>query len=132
MEKVFVYGTLMKGFGNHVLLKDARYLGTAQLKGYGLYCVTPHYPGIVPQHGDLVKGEVYEVDNSMIKQLDTLEGEGSLYSRIEKSCTMDTGRAESVYVYIWLGTVHQKDFVPGDFTPWHPDVLNEINRRGDH
>ncbi len=118
MKKVFVYGTLMKGFGNHVLLNDARYLGTAQLDGYGLYCVTTHYPGIVPQHGDSVKGEVYEVDNAMIKQLDTLEGEGSLYSRIETGCTMDTGRAENVYVYVWLGTVHQKDFVPGEFTPF--------------
>ncbi len=60
MKKVFVYGTLMKGFNNHGLLKDAKFIGKAIISDYALYCVTPYYPGIVRQYGSAVNGEVYE------------------------------------------------------------------------
>ncbi len=120
MNKVFVYGTLLKGFSNHTLLKDARFIGTARLNGYGLYCVTPCYPGIVQKNGAAVNGEVYEVDSSILKRLDNLEDEGTLYCREVNQCTLEDGTIEKVYVYRWIGTVKENDYIPVNLTPWHP------------
>ncbi len=128
MKKVFVYGTLMKGFGNHRLLGDADFVGMATLKEYGLYCVSPYYPGVVPMAGEFVRGEVYEVDTNGLKRLDSLEDEGRLYARVVGECVMADGTLEKVYVYSWLETVAEQDFVPGDFTPWYPGVSDEVRR----
>ena len=126
MKKVFVYGTLMQGFSNYGLLQEARFLGPAVLNGYGLYCVTPYYPGIIPKQGAAVRGEVYEVDNKTLEQLDGLEAGGELYVRHEVLCTLADGRKMLVYVYIWRGKINEETFVPYDFTPWHPGVLEEV------
>lgn len=123
--KVFVYGTLMQGLQNYSHLQGAKFLGKATIRGFGLYCVSSHYPGVVPMMDGFVRGEVYEVKKAGLKRLDTLEGEGSLYSRYNGKCTMEDGSLQDVIVYGWLGTVNEEDYVPGDFTPWHPGVREE-------
>lgn len=124
MEKVFVYGTLMKGHGNDRLLKDSNFIGKAKLDGYGLYCVTPYYPGIIRKNKSAVRGEVYEVDSATLKRLDSLECAGTLYSRKQELCTMEDGSLQQVYFYNWLGDIDEKDYVPVEFTPWDTDVLS--------
>ena len=53
MDKVFVYGTLMKGHGNYrSYLSQSEFLGTGKITGYALYAVSS-YPGIVPEAGDI-------------------------------------------------------------------------------
>jgi gamma-glutamylcyclotransferase (GGCT)/AIG2-like uncharacterized protein YtfP len=68
MHKVFVYGSLKKGFGNHSLLTDSHYLGP--------------YPGVVSGEG-IIHGELYEVDDTTFSRLDRLEGYPSFYGREE-------------------------------------------------
>ena len=88
-RSVFVYGTLMKGFGNHGLLAGSDFLGSAQL-------VTENYrmvdlgcfPGLT-SHGlpdgvfRVIHGEVYSVDAGILRGLDALEGVSSgFYKRV--------------------------------------------------
>lgn len=46
-DKVFVYGTLMKGHGNHsYYLSQSEFHGKGEITGYALYAVSS-FPGIV-------------------------------------------------------------------------------------
>lgn len=80
---IFTYGTLMRGFGNHFMLDQARFVQEAKTKPmYGLYDCG-HYPCMV--RGDkAVHGEVYEIypqDKQTLAHLDWLEGVPHLYQR---------------------------------------------------
>ena len=72
-KKVFVYGTLMKGHGNHGhYLSQSEFQGKGEITGYALYAVSS-FPGIVSEHGEKVKCEVYVVDRDTLKRLDSHE-----------------------------------------------------------
>lgn len=101
--KVFVYGTLMKGYWNHHYLEGQKYLGPARIKGYAMYQVSS-FPGIIKQGQDEICGELYLVDKKTLARLDRLEDEGRLYNRVEE--TVYTADAtHTAYVYTWLGDV---------------------------
>jgi gamma-glutamylcyclotransferase (GGCT)/AIG2-like uncharacterized protein YtfP len=74
MRKIIVYGTLKKGFGNHRLLQNAKFLGKALTKNK--YKMTKS--GIPFVHEDKpevqITGEVYEVSEADMPRLDALEG----------------------------------------------------------
>lgn len=85
--RVFVYGTLRRGFGNHILLKSQRFLGEAitsdrayvMIDSFGLPFVIK-----APKNSSLsyyIAGELYEVDMPTLGALDTLESNGYLYKR---------------------------------------------------
>lgn len=117
---VFVYGTLMKGHGNHVLLEEEKFLGKAVLEDYGLYNVSS-FPGIIKQESSAVKGEVYSICERTLKRLDTLESEGSLYIRRLVQVALESNDERvNAYVYIWNRTVDQQSYVPFDKLPWKP------------
>jgi gamma-glutamylaminecyclotransferase len=78
MHKVFVFGTLKRGFPNH----DE---GMAGLTCLGLYRTAQAYPLVIagrwfspvmmpePGVGHCVTGELYEVDNEARERLDIIE-----------------------------------------------------------
>ena len=79
---VFVYGTLMDGFGNSFFLQNDVFIGYGETKPeYTLYNLK-HFPAMVEGGNTSVKGEIYEVDPRTVEWLDKLEGvaEG-LYER---------------------------------------------------
>tara|TARA_R100000231_G_scaffold45307_6_gene39131 strand:+ start:12694 stop:13056 length:363 start_codon:yes stop_codon:yes gene_type:complete len=83
MTKLFVYGTLKRGHGNHrAYLKNARFLGEAKThrKMWGLVDLGA-FPAMT--YDELqVEGEVYEVTESELASIDSLEGlDSGLYSR---------------------------------------------------
>lgn len=86
--KVFVYGTLMDGEPNNIFLrKDAIFLGTGETKPlYTLYDLNA-FPAMVFGGNTSVKGEVYEISQSALRDLDRLESydskhpERGLYNR---------------------------------------------------
>lgn len=118
--KVFVYGTLMKGHGNHILLENDKFLGNAVLKDYGLYNVSS-FPGIIKQDGAAVKGEVYSISESTLKRLDTLESEGSLYIRNLVPVTLESAnQIINAYVYVWNRDLNLNSYVPFEKLPWKP------------
>lgn len=97
---VFVYGTLMKGYGNHRLMKNATFLGYAEtLEKYQLTYTS--YPMLTEEPLVQVKGELYEVtEKDLLGPIDELEGYPYHYDRkeIEVKINEKTARAW-VYIY---------------------------------
>lgn len=79
---LMTYGTLKKGFCNHMLLQDAKFIKEIKTKPlYRLYDCGP-YPCMVKcENGVSVEGELYEVNEKIKTQLDYLEGVPYLYNR---------------------------------------------------
>ena len=99
-RKVFVYGTLMSGEGNHYHLQNSTCLGKAVIEGYNMYDVG-HYPAIIP--GDsLIIGELYQVPIEDMSSIDMLEGEGILYAKKCETVTDAEGNTSFAFVYVYL------------------------------
>lgn len=83
MYKVFVYGTLLKGERNHYLLREASSLQIDfWLKGYEirLYKGFPYdFPYAFLNPNEHILGEIYQVNEIQLRQLDQLEGIDSGY-----------------------------------------------------
>ena len=100
--KVFVYGTLKNGEGNHIFLQHATYLGDAWTKEeYTL--LEDHYNGlpyVIKEPSYSINGEIYEVDEFTFMMIDNLEGHPHFYERelvecfipIEDDFARDDGR----------------------------------------
>ncbi len=104
--KIFVYGTLKKGFRLHPYLSRASYLGEAELEGFKMYDLG-RYPGIVSGKGK-VYGEVYEVDLKTLLLLDEIEEEGEEYERRLLEVKLKDGRRVRAFVYIYRGDISGK------------------------
>ena len=82
--KVFVYGSLKRGFYNYYGRLDgtrgyAKFLGEATTKGkmYNL----GHFPAVNIDEEGTIHGEVFEVDENVVRALDLLEGYPTFYNR---------------------------------------------------
>ena len=86
MHRVFVYGSLKRGFYNNTLLYQSRFIGeritqdeTWIMRSLG------GFPGVVRKlHGGMsasIFGDLYEVDDMTLARLDRLENNGHFYSR---------------------------------------------------
>ncbi|OMO96666.1 AIG2-like protein [Corchorus olitorius] len=80
---IFTYGTLKRGFSNHVLLQDLMRTGDAVFKGtyrtvekYPLVCGPYRVPFLLnmPGSGHRVTGELYAVSSRGLDRVDELEG----------------------------------------------------------
>jgi gamma-glutamylcyclotransferase (GGCT)/AIG2-like uncharacterized protein YtfP len=112
-DRLFVYGTLMRGFDHpmaQLLSRSADLIGEARCRGR-LYLVK-HYPGLVlsDDPADVVFGELYRLrqPSELLREFDMYEacGEGfrqpTEYVRQMLSVTRDDGAAEAwTYVYNW-------------------------------
>lgn len=82
MHRIFVYGTLLAGFGNHRLISQqgGQFVGEAVLPGFELFSFGG-FPGIrrTDREGSVVHGEVWNVED--IAPLDRLEGHPNFYLR---------------------------------------------------
>ena len=81
-QRVFVYGTLLRGQVNHGLLAGAACLGPHRTApAFTLYNLGT-YPGLVRGGVMAVAGEVYRVDGATLRRLDELEEYPHLYGRL--------------------------------------------------
>jgi gamma-glutamylcyclotransferase (GGCT)/AIG2-like uncharacterized protein YtfP len=99
---LFVYGTLKRGGCRHGPLASQRYRGEARTRPmYALHDLGD-YPGLTAEYenGQAVHGEVYEVDESLSRWLDTVEGSPGWFKRepIEVQ-----GFSEPVWAYFYQG-----------------------------
>lgn len=78
-NRVFVYGTLRKGFGNHRLLEDSTFVDNAVIRGEMRHL--GGFPGVHLHGNDQVHGEIYEVTEDVMFRLDRLEGHPNFYER---------------------------------------------------
>ncbi|XP_068612335.1 gamma-glutamylaminecyclotransferase B-like [Brachionichthys hirsutus] len=90
MKRIFVYGTLMKGQPNHYRLLDeangaAAFLGSARtIQKFTLVIATKYNTPFLlntPCQGRRVQGEIYAVDDRMLKYLDDFERVPTAYQR---------------------------------------------------
>jgi gamma-glutamylaminecyclotransferase len=103
--KLFVYGTLQRGYGNNRLLKGADFIGVGLTdKRFVLYnCGFPKaVPAeIAPQHKALfVRGEVWEINEDHLSWCDRLEGHPNWYRRELQRIYMDDKGSPECYMYI--------------------------------
>jgi len=105
MTKLFVYGTLRRGQRNHRLIQDQRFLGEAKTKPLYRLLDLGQYPGLVPAspgQGQSIPGELYEVSQCAIAELDDFEGVPWLFDRQGIHLEMPTG-CEPVFAYVYQG-----------------------------
>ncbi|MCJ7691149.1 MAG: gamma-glutamylcyclotransferase, partial [Clostridiaceae bacterium] len=79
--KIFVYGTLMKGYSEHVkYLSEAKFAGHFVAEGFQLYDFG-NDAQIMHNEIDKVKGEIYIIDSDTLNKLDSFEVKGNLFAR---------------------------------------------------
>jgi gamma-glutamylcyclotransferase (GGCT)/AIG2-like uncharacterized protein YtfP len=111
-DRLFVYGTLMRGFDHpmaQLLSRSADFLGDAACRGR-LYLIK-HYPGLVlsDDPADIVSGELYRLRDrdALLGEFDMYEacGEGfpepTEYIRRMLSVTQADGTAGEVWTYVY-------------------------------
>lgn len=125
LNRLFVYGTLMKGFWNHSRYLEGRISCIIPGKTQGLlYHLPQGYPAMLKGEGT-VRGEIVEpVNRDLLRKLDGLEGyygygEDNLYVREIIDVFTDDGEMLCCWVYIYAdGEYAQKRgiFIPdGDW-----------------
>jgi len=80
--KVFVYGSLKDGFGNNIILSDSNKIKDTITKNKYEMISLGSFPAVLKEKQVAhISGEVYEVDEYTLEDLDILEGNGSFYKR---------------------------------------------------
>lgn len=113
---IFTYGTLKRGFYNHVLMQeligsgDARFMGLFQTaRPYPLVCGPYRVPFLLnlPGSGQRVLGELYSVSPAGLARLDDLEGTScGHYERlpIDIDIDIEEEEEEAVRVRVEVGS----------------------------
>ncbi len=107
MAYLFVYGTLKRGGSRHSLLKGCPFLGHALAKGFALYDL----PGMVPGDG-IVRGEVYEVPEKLLKELDWVEATPFLFRRELIEVVLEDHTPLRAHTYLYNREVEGAALVP--------------------
>ncbi|XP_077284226.1 putative gamma-glutamylcyclotransferase CG2811 isoform X2 [Arctopsyche grandis] len=111
MHRVFVYGTLKTGEPNHHWLTSknngySKFLGNAHtIEKYPLIIATKYnIPFLLysPGNGDIIKGEVYEVDEAMLANLDVLEDHPNYYIRDLYTVNLDSNQDANGECWIYF------------------------------
>ena len=125
MTKIFIYGTLKKGFTNNHHLFDASH-GTSTFicnaktkEKYALIIDKERWylPFLLDSRGTghCVRGEVYEVDATMLQWLDRFEDVGEMYDVLEvdvqrvegDDITGEEGDVMKCLCYVMHGTIEK-------------------------
>jgi gamma-glutamylcyclotransferase (GGCT)/AIG2-like uncharacterized protein YtfP len=70
--RVFMYGSLKRGFFNHGRMGPQKFVGPATAKGFTLVSLGP-YPGAVRARGRRVFGEVYDLTSRQYEDIERME-----------------------------------------------------------
>jgi gamma-glutamylcyclotransferase (GGCT)/AIG2-like uncharacterized protein YtfP len=107
--RLFVYGTLKRGFAAHPLLEGAEFLGACQTGPGHFLLDCGDYPGLVRlAGGGKVRGEIYAVDGEALARLDDHEGMPTLYTR--EPIALEDG-AEPAQAYFFQGPMAGKTLI---------------------
>lgn len=100
--KVFVYGSLKKNFGNHVLLQHSNFIGEGITNEPQFTMVNlGSFPGVLIDGNGYISGEVYEINQPTLVRLDILEGEGNFYSRRKINVKVNN-EIHECFIYVLL------------------------------
>ena len=109
---VFVYGTLLRGMGNHRRLTGAAFLGEFEtVERY--HMSSPRvggFPKVDPRRlTHVIKGELYLVDGPIRDRLDRLEGHPDFFTRGRVDVVDASGKRVEAEMYFY-----DRDQFPGD------------------
>ena len=113
--KVFVYGTLKRGFGNHVLLAGRAKLVEDQDAILGKMVSLGGFPGWLGPGEGFTYGETYEVPEehraSVLRDLDRLEGyrDGDPASSFYIRTQVETSRGHTAFAYKYNGRIYDDE-----------------------
>nr|XP_002737109.1 PREDICTED: putative gamma-glutamylcyclotransferase CG2811-like [Saccoglossus kowalevskii] len=109
-HRVFVYGTLKRDKPNHFLMSNpengkSQYIGEARsVDRWPLVIATPfNIPFVLDKkgHGHIIQGELFDIDDEMLKSCDKLEGHPKVYTREHFNVlNMSTGSQDTVWCYL--------------------------------
>lgn len=125
LVKIFVYGTLRKGYGLHSqCLTNSKFLGDAEtVEKYAMYVNAIPYV-IKDDKVSTIKGEVYLVDPYTLEAIDRIEGHPNWYRREKIKVKYNTGKTDKAWLY--FSRQRSGDlFEEGDYN-WRPkeeDIL---------
>jgi gamma-glutamylcyclotransferase (GGCT)/AIG2-like uncharacterized protein YtfP len=85
---LFVYGTLRRGGSHHAELRDARFAGRARTQSRYDLVDLGGYPALLEGGTSAVSGELYEVDDALLVELDRFEEVPALYERKQVALDM--------------------------------------------
>jgi gamma-glutamylaminecyclotransferase len=112
-HRVFVYGTLKRGYPNNAMLEGCEFLGEAvTVLTYKAVTVPAYkmvgtsFPVIMPDpSGKPVAGELYTVDDATLARLDQLERERRSYDRvmIDATVPLSNGERLTTRAFIYVG-----------------------------
>lgn len=106
MARVFVYGTLKRGYRNNYILERAEFVGSGQTvaKCRLFNAGFPVLRRRAKKDGEWnapVRGEVFNVtDEETMQRLDRLESEGRMYHRRKKKIRLDDGTVILANTYV--------------------------------
>jgi gamma-glutamylcyclotransferase (GGCT)/AIG2-like uncharacterized protein YtfP len=122
LDRLFVYGTLMRGFDHpmaKLLAREADYEGTARFRGR-LYLIQ-HYPGLIASDdpADIVHGEVFALRRpaELLATLDDYESCGAgfaaptEYLRELLPVTREDGAVLQAWTYVYNWPVAGKPWI---------------------
>lgn len=130
---VFVYGTLKTGQPNHQVLLDGAH-GHAAFRGRA--CTLEPYPLVIagehniprllnlPGRGHRVAGEVYQVDERMLRFLDEFEGCPDMYQRTRLHVALEGTRAP-LECFVYTTATYPPEWV-------HLPYLDDYDSQGKH
>ncbi|XP_006252574.1 gamma-glutamylaminecyclotransferase isoform X1 [Rattus norvegicus] len=136
MAHIFVYGTLKRGQPNHKVMLDQSH-GLATFRGRG--CTVESFPLVIagehnipwllhlPGKGHCVAGEIYEVDEQMLRFLDDFEGCPSMYQRTALQVRVlewegAGGPGDSVQCFVYSTATYAPEWL---FLPYHKNYDSE-------
>jgi len=100
---VFVYGTLLQGFRNHDFFLNGKSPKCIDSIRGRIYTYNGMFPYLIITNNpiDIVKGEVYEIDEKILEHLDYLEGYNpkSDYSHYIRKEVLTLEHKLKVFVY---------------------------------
>lgn len=125
MQTIFVYGTLMKKFGNHHLLHahgETRFVGRGKTADHFVMDhvgfprarrAWENMPGrFLP---NAVIGEVWTVTEQTFKILDQLEGNGFMYQREKVAVKCSNGETLEAWMYLYMKKLDAVNVPHGDW-----------------
>lgn len=130
--KVFVYGTLKRGFPNSYLLRNSTYIGKATTVDKFCMYDLGAFPAVAcsPEISK-IEGEVYNIDKATLVNLDMLEGYPNLYTRTLINVKTERGIVAAI-IYVASSTTvesiqNRAKILNGI---WGGDMFEEIKSRG--
>ena len=127
-RNVFVYGTLQKNAGNHLLLEGQKFLGDAETVGKYYETISGYVPFVSKlKQLHTIKGELYKIDNEhTMLDLDGLEGHPNWYCREVISVLDENGKEQRAWLYFNDSCLNRPAVEDGDYKK---HIWNQTKRR---